>query len=215
MCNVGIPFKSRCLFQELTLFLFLVALFLIFSVSLVLHVIAVSFCNNNCDFFVCRIVHFIFFYFKQALIAIVLAVLTVVLGNTYSTAQSAEPARNLSLKDYSPTQVLYTGSNESFDIYKGLVENERSSVENPGEPIIDALMEIVENNSSYHRQYVVAAEFNDSDSSMSLNAMYSSTALHSAPISLNLLTNAVLKHTDENMSITVINHPLEKKQVRW
>jgi len=43
ICNVGIPFKSRYLFQEDTSFLFLFALFLIFSVSLVVHIIAVSF----------------------------------------------------------------------------------------------------------------------------------------------------------------------------
>jgi hypothetical protein len=172
------------------------------------------FCNENCDFFsVCCIVHFIFFYLKQALIAIVLAVLTVVLVNIPSTAQPAEPERNLSLKDYGSTEVLCTNSSELFDIYKGLVENEDSIVKNPGKPINLALMEIAENNGNYRTQYIVAAEFNDSNR---LNAMYSSAAFHSAPISLNLLTNAVLKqHTDESRSITVINHPLETKQVRW
>jgi hypothetical protein len=161
------------------------------------------------------IVRFIFSYFEQALIAIVLAVLTVVLIDIYSTAQSAEPARILSLKDYSPTEVLYTGSNESFNVYKDLVEKERSSVKNPEKPINHVLKEIAENNRDYRTKYIVAAEFNDSNPFILLNAMYSSTAYHSAPISLNLLTNAVLKHRDENRSITVINHPLERKQVRW
>lgn len=159
------------------------------------------------------IVHFIFFYFEQALIAIVLAVLTVVLIDIYSTAQSAEPARILSLKDYSPTEVLYTSSNKSFNVYEDLVEKEDSSVKSLSQPINHALKEIAEKNSDYHRKYIVAAEFNDS--MMLLNAMYSSTAFHSAPISLNLLTNAVLKDRDEKRSITVINHPLETKQVRW
>jgi hypothetical protein len=165
------------------------------------------------------IVHFIFFYFEQALIAIVLAVLTVVLINIYSTAQSAESARILSLKDYSPTEVLYTrtSSNESFIVYEDLVKNESSSVKNPGIPVNHALKEIAENNRDYHTKYIVAAEFNDSNpfTSIPLNAMYSSTAFHSAPISLNLLTNAVLKHSNESRSITIINHPLETKQVRW
>jgi hypothetical protein len=149
------------------------------------------------------------------LIAIVLAVLAVVLVDIQSTAQSAEPARILSLKDYSPTEVLYTNSSESFNVYKDLVENEGSKVKNPGKPINHALMQIAENNRHYRTQYIVAAEFNDSNSLMLLNAMYSSTAFHSAPISLNLLTNAVLKRTSESKSITVTNHPLEAKQVRW
>jgi len=217
ICNVGIPFKSRYLFQERTSFLFLFALFLIFSVSLVVHIID---CNDvkvmkNVIFCVCCIIHFIFFYFEQALIAIVLAVLTVVLVGIQSRAQSAEPARILSLKDYSPTEVLYNKSNESFNIYECLVKNEGSSVKNPGKPINHALMEIAENNRNYRTQYIVAAEFNESHSLKSLNAMYSSAAFHSAPISLNLLTNAVLNHRDKNRSITVINHPLETKQVRW
>jgi hypothetical protein len=139
----------------------------------------------------------------------------VVLVSTYSTAQSAEPARILSLKDYGPTEVLYTSSNESFDAYIDLVEYEGSSVKNPGKPINHALMDIAENIMDYHTKYIVAAEFNDSNPFMTLNAMYSSAALHAAPISLNLLTNAVLKQTDENRSITVTNHPLETKQVRW
>jgi hypothetical protein len=161
------------------------------------------------------IVHFIFFYFEQALIAIVLAVLTVALISIYNPAQSAEPARILSLKDYSPTEVLYTDSKEQFNFYEFLVKNERSSVKRPEEPVNHALKEIAENNRDYHTKYIVAAEFNDSDPFMPLNAMYSSTAFHSAPISLNLLTNAVLKSANENRSITVINHPLETKQVRW
>lgn len=138
-----------------------------------------------------------------------------VLVDIQSTAQSAEPARILSLKDYSPTKVLYTSSSESFKVYENLVKNNGSSVEKPGKSINHALMDIAENNRNYHRQYIVAAEFNDSNPFMSLNAMYSSAAYHSAPISLNLLTSAVLKRTDEKRSITVINHPLETKRVRW
>jgi hypothetical protein len=123
------------------------------------------------------------------------------------------------LKDYSPTEVLYTSSNELnelLDSYIDIAENEGSSVKNPGKPINHALVELAENISDYHTKYIVAAEFNDSDPvSVSLNAMYSPTAFHAAPISLNLLTNAVLNnHTDKNSSITVINHPLETKQVR-
>ena len=156
------------------------------------------------------------FYFEQALLAIVLAVLTVVLVDTQSTAGSAEPARSLSLKDYSPTEVLvlYKKRSGLFDIYLDLVENEGSSVKIPGKPVNHALAEFAENIVDYRTKYIVAAEFNDSDQVMSLNAMYSSAAFHAAPISLNLLTNAILKQEDEKRSITVINHPLKAKEVR-
>lgn len=145
-----------------------------------------------------------------------LAVLTVVLLDTADNSSTAEPARSLSLQDYSPTVVLYTSSNETVDSYIDLVENEGSSVKNPGKPINHALLEFGENNiNDYHTKYVIAAEFNQSDPfSVLLNAMYSSLAFHAAPISLNLLTNALLKHANTGSSITVINHPLPAKQVR-
>ena len=131
-------------------------------------------------------------------------------------SSTAEPARNLSLQDYSPTEVLYTSGNEIVDSYIDLVKNEGSSVKNSGKPINHALLEFGENNiNDYHTKYVIAAEFNQSDPfSVSLNAMYSSLAFHAAPISLNLLTNALLKHANTGRSITVINHPLPAKQVR-
>jgi len=204
--NKDIYFKSSlhfCFFLPCSLFF----LFLWLFTSL-----QYPFCNENCDFFfVCCIVHITFFYLEQAVLAIVLAVLTVVLVNIPSTA---EPALILSLRKYSPTEVLWTNCTDSFNVYEELVRNEGSSVKNPGKPINHALMEIAEKNTDYSTQYIVAAECNDSNP-FSLNAMYSSTAFHSAPISLNLLTNAILKSTDAGRSITVINHPLVKKQVRW
>jgi hypothetical protein len=156
------------------------------------------------------------------LIAIVLAVLTVVLVNTAYDQSTAEPARNLSLKDYGPTEVLYTSSNdvlntssEELKSYINLVESEGSDVKNPGKPINHAFVEFAENMRDYHTKYIVAAEFNKSDPvNVSLNAMFSPTAFHAAPISLNLLTNAVLNSQGKNGSITVINHPLETQQVR-
>lgn len=153
------------------------------------------------------------------MIAIVLAVLTVVLVNTGSTA---EPARTLSLRDYSPTEVLYSSNVTTVDwgvndSYIELIESVDSSVNNSQESVNCALVQVGRNNvNNYHKQFVVAAEFNASNLSevSLLNGMYSSIVFHAAPVSLNLLTNAVLKAKDQNKSITVINHPLEAKQVR-
>ena len=54
---------------------------------------------------------------------------------------------------------------------------------------------------------VVAAEFNKSTA----NGLFSSVGLHAAPISLNLISNAVLQSDPATSSnrITTINHPLD------
>jgi hypothetical protein len=158
----------------------------------------------------------------QALIAFALAVFTVVLEVIVRTENSTEPARTLSLRDYSPSEVLYSSGVESVDwtvnySYIDLVVSMGSSFNNPGIPINHALMQVGKNNiNNYRRKFIVAAEFNASDLPQVslLNAMYSSTAYHAPPISLNLLTNAVVSSEARNKSITVINHPLEPKQVR-
>lgn len=156
------------------------------------------------------------------MVAILLAVATVILANSGSTETAAEPARILSLSDYSLTEVFCSSNVESVDwsvndSYIDLVESMGSSVTNPGKPINHALLQVGQNSiNNYRTKFIVAAEFNASDSSgvSLLNAMYSSFAFHAAPISLNLLTNAVISSKDPNKSIIVINHPLESKEVR-
>lgn len=144
-----------------------------------------------------------------------------ILADSRGTVTAAEPARNLSLRDYSPSEVLCSSDVESnwnvTDLYIGLVKSVGSSVSNPEKPINHALLQVGQNSiNSYRTEFIVAAEFNASDSSgvSLLNAMYSSVAYHAAPISLNLLTNAVISSKDPNKSITIINHPLESKEVR-
>ncbi|XP_018325058.1 retinal-specific ATP-binding cassette transporter [Agrilus planipennis] len=67
----------------------------------------------------------------------------------------------------------------------------------------------IENIVSYKTRLVVAAEFNETGNDSILNAMYSNTALHGAPISLNMLMNALLKTLkDPSYSISVKNDPL-------
>jgi hypothetical protein len=139
-----------------------------------------------------------------------------------STGSTEEPALALSLKNYGQTEVLYSSSVESTgwnvdNSYRDIVQSLNSCVKNPGKPINHALLEVGENNiNDYRTKFIVAAEFNASDSpNMTLlNVMYSSTAFHAAPISLNLLTNAVLQSKSPTKSITVTNHPLKPKQVK-
>lgn len=158
----------------------------------------------------------------QASVAIVLAILTVTLVSNGSSGSTEEPALTLSLKNYGQTEVLYSSSVESADwnidnSYRDTVQSLNSYVKNPGKPINHALLEAGENNiNDYRTKFIVAAEFNASDSPnvALLNSMYSSTAFHAAPISLNLLTNAVLKSKNPTKLITVTNHPLKAKQVK-
>jgi hypothetical protein len=162
------------------------------------------------------------FDFLQAFVAILLAILTVVLVTNGSTGSTEEPALTLSLKNYGQTEVLYSSSVESTgwnisNSYIDTVQSLNSYVKNPGRPINHALLEVGENNiNDYRTKFIVAAEFNASDSPnvALLNAMYSSIAFHAAPISLNLVTNAVLQSKDPTKLITVSNHPLKPKQVK-
>lgn len=54
---------------------------------------------------------------------------------------------------------------------------------------------------------VVAAEFNRT----TVNGLFSSIALHAAPISLNLISNALLQSNPMTSSnqITTVNHPVD------
>jgi hypothetical protein len=57
---------------------------------------------------------------------------------------------------------------------------------------------------------IAAAEFNHSDGTIFINSMYSQTALHGIPISINLAMNAIVKDLfNESFSITIRNTPLK------
>jgi hypothetical protein len=61
---------------------------------------------------------------------------------------------------------------------------------------------------TYRDQYMIAAEFNTT----LVNAMYNSIPYHSAPVSINLATNTILKTLsppDKDYTLQVTNHPLQ------
>lgn len=45
----------------------------------------------------------------------------------------------------------------------------------------------------YRNYYIVAAEFKSNESTLSVNGLYSGTAIHSVPLTTNLLSNALIK----------------------
>jgi hypothetical protein len=55
---------------------------------------------------------------------------------------------------------------------------------------------------------VAAAEFNDTNGEILVNSMYSKSALHGVPLSINLATNAIVKALfNESFSISISNTP--------
>lgn len=144
-----------------------------------------------------------------------MAFLTVIL--TANTGRTSEPARVINLNDYGATNVLYS-VNESLvgwnDMYEELVKLTGSSVMEVEDVCASLLLAGQSDMQKYRTEFIIAAEFNSSSSGTGmLNAMFSSTAVHSAPISLNVLTNAVLKTNSQEKSITAINHPLPSREV--
>lgn len=145
-----------------------------------------------------------------------MALLTVML--TANTGRTSEPARVINLSDYGATNVLYS-VNENLvvwnDKYEELVKLTGSSVMEVEDVCASLLLAGESDMQKYRTKFIIAAEFNSSSSGAGmLNAMFSSTAIHSAPISLNVLTNAVLKTNSQEKSITAINHPLPSREVR-
>jgi len=144
-----------------------------------------------------------------------MTILTVILsGNTGRTTQSP---RIMNLGDYGATEVLYSvnQSPEGWNnTYKEFVKLTGSSVTEVEDVSLSLLFTGESNMQKYHTKFIIAAEFNSSSSGVGvLNAMFSSSAIHSAPISLNALTNSVLKRNSPKKSITVTNHPLHSKEV--
>jgi ATP-binding cassette subfamily A (ABC1) protein 3 len=80
-------------------------------------------------------------------------------------------------------------------------------VENVAQGIIAAG---IDNIAFYKQHMIAAAEFNHSDDTIFINSMYSQTALHGIPISINLAMNAIVKDLfNESFSITIRNTPLK------
>ncbi|KDR09441.1 hypothetical protein L798_00662, partial [Zootermopsis nevadensis] len=151
----------------------------------------------------------------QALTAILLAFLTVILGARTETTM--EPPRIMNLSDYGVTDVLYSVNHDSLrtwsNKYEEFINLTGSNVTEVKNVCAALLLAGDSNIQKYHTKFIIAAEFNSSASGVEvLNAMFSSTAIHGAPISLNALTNSILKTVSQEKSITAVNHPLQSRE---
>lgn len=144
-----------------------------------------------------------------------MALLTVTLsGQSGRTSQSPHV---MNLGDYGATEVLYSLNQSSGgwnNTYEEFVKLTGSSVTEVEDVSSSLLIAGESNMQKYRTKFIIAAEFNSSSPGVGvLNAMFASSAIHSAPISLNALTNSVLKRNSPKKSITVTNHPLHSKEV--
>ncbi|KAJ8925956.1 hypothetical protein NQ315_009809 [Exocentrus adspersus] len=151
-------------------------------------------------------------YLIPTLIALIFFILTIYLsGNTTGHRGDNGPEVKLQLSTYKRTTAFYNGSpsNQMKRAYKSLIES------NMGVPldVQDVQQEIVnkgiENIVYYKEHIIVSAEFATA-ATIQATALYNPVAIHSAPISLNLITSALAKaHLGDEYSITTSNWPLE------
>ncbi|KAJ9595472.1 hypothetical protein L9F63_013336, partial [Diploptera punctata] len=151
----------------------------------------------------------------QILITILLAILTLALGESFTSSLAPEPALSLNLDLYGPTHALYNDEQSKFDSsYEYIIDKAGSQAEKVSN-IQEELLKVGERSyNEYFTKYVIASEFNctstESNNACNFTALYSSIALHSFPISVNTLSNTILKKHGLSNSITIINHPLPK-----
>lgn len=118
----------------------------------------------------------------------------------------------LSLDLYGETPVYISADpsakSDVTNAYVNLINKQGSSPYVSNTYIIDKLLAAGADNVAIYRALtIVAAEFSET----SANGLYSSIALHAAPISLNLISNALLQSDPATSSnqITVVNHPID------
>lgn len=153
----------------------------------------------------------------MVLIALSTTMLTLYLGEAATSSGTENfDTLNFDLSKYGETSVFYggTGSDpnlaEMEEYYNKLVATQRGDP-HKAPSVSDAIIKEGEKNIAFYKQHmIVSAEFNVSDSGEKIvNAMYSNRALHGAPISLNLVMNAVLKGImGDGFSISTANFPL-------
>nr|CAD7406744.1 unnamed protein product [Timema poppensis] len=144
---------------------------------------------------------------------------TIMSGEHPPSSYVKEPALTFSLRYYNISTVPYsvmTGvPGLLVSTYRQLVGFEPIP---PGESVSSLILDIgKENIKEYMNNIVIGAEFNTSKTRdiVVVNAMYGSTVHHAAPLSLNVINNALVKYlmASGEYSITTTNHPLPDLQL--
>lgn len=123
---------------------------------------------------------------------------------------------NMRLENYPKSQIFYSNSGDEIrnlsTIYADFVRSEGAIAKNVFNVSKSAIEIGKQNMDDYDHSLVAAAELKKSSNIYHLNAMYGSFALNGLPISLNLLSNALLKLVTRNSTasygISTTTHPM-------
>ncbi|XP_076173170.1 ATP-binding cassette sub-family A member 17 isoform X2 [Ptiloglossa arizonensis] len=157
---------------------------------------------NLCIQAILALYHKKFTYTKKnlltTLLTIFLPILSIVLmGLSYNIPSDSTDVFPLELDMYRYSQALYSSKNKTFGThYNNVVENfGGSSEEVTGNiSVTHALLDhSLQNIAKYRNNYIVSAEFNISDGVLYANGFYSGIAIHSIPLTVNLLSNVLIK----------------------
>ncbi|XP_066249198.1 phospholipid-transporting ATPase ABCA3-like [Euwallacea similis] len=158
----------------------------------------------------------ILFYVFPIVMMLLMVGICIILGNNFDYFNKGGPIMNLSLKTYG-NSTLFEHSNRTEanlkiqKYYADLVENV-GSVFVEHEDVLSAIIDEGLLNLPYYRRHLIAAtEFLNIELFQPIKAvaLYNNLAIHSAPISVNLITNTIAKYIlGQNYSIAVHTHPL-------
>jgi len=123
-----------------------------------------------------------------------------------------DPPLTMSLSLYGQTDAYVSGAERYQNTYQALVEGQGSKATSVLDDMIATLMEQgVKDVGRYKTKVIVAADFNTTGKTATATALYNAIAFHSSPISVNLVSNALLRanaNTSDH-SITTTNYPLD------
>nr|XP_034183985.1 retinal-specific phospholipid-transporting ATPase ABCA4-like [Osmia lignaria] len=152
----------------------------------------------------------------HTLLTLFLPILSVVLmALSYNTPRDSTDVFPLELDMYRHPKALYSSKAEkcgmhykdSVDYFGGFAEEVQQNTSVSQALLDHALQDIA----SYRNNYIVSAEFNVSDDNAAIlaNGFYSGIAVHSVPLTVNLLSNALIKRfAGDEYSIRVSSQQL-------
>lgn len=131
----------------------------------------------------------------------------------YNMSGDTTPFISMRLDMYSEPKTYYKSDNKLIgQKYKIATEEFNGrAIETPNYPSIsDAMLELGHNDiATYRSDLIAAAEFNETGNDTLGNAFYSDHAVFSIPISINLLSNAIIKSVaGDDHSISISSHQL-------
>ncbi|KAG7200279.1 hypothetical protein KM043_017746 [Ampulex compressa] len=137
---------------------------------------------------------------SNVLAIIIFPLLSVLLmGLSYDIPEDSTDVFPLKLDIYRSPEALYSFSNETIGlIYQKTVQYYGGIATHVPQNLnfMDALLNLsMQDIARYRNNLIISAEYNMTEDFVSVNGFYSNTAMHSIPLTVNLLSNALIKAT--------------------